>query len=138
VRSASVQLLTSYASSAGVRLQIYPGRPRSLNPPVAFVDSIRETRVFTGPTLVQRSPTAHIIVLHGLFDSKEAVDQGDAFIDGFLAYCDANYHAAGARTLVGVVSSEDEPNYVPDWLPSEQQHAYYATTIDLEGFATDS
>jgi len=136
VRAAAVTLLTDYKADANIALQIYPGRPRNIAPPTAFVDNIRETRVFTGPTLVQRTPTVEVIVLHGLFDSKDAVEQGDAFVDGFLAWVDDRYHAAGASTLVGVVSTEDVPNFVPDWLPPEQQRTYYATQIDLEGFAT--
>ena len=136
VRAAAVTLLSEYAVDAGVRLQVYPGRPRTINPPTAFVDNIREARVFSGH-LVQRTPTVEMIVLHGLFDAKDTAEQGDAFVDGFLAWCDARYHAAGASTLVGAVSTEDLPSYVPDWLPPDQQRTYYATQIDLEGFATD-
>lgn len=136
VRAAAVTLLTDYAADAGVKLQIYPARPRTIMPPTAFIDNIREERTFTGH-LIQRTPTVELIVLHGLFDSKEAVEQGDAFVDGFLAWCDTNYHAAGASTLIGAVSTEDTPTYVPDWLPPEQQRTYYGTQVNLEGFATD-
>lgn len=136
LRAAAVTLFTDYKADAGVLLQVYPGRPRTINPPTAFVDNIREARVFTGPTLVQRTPTLECIVLHGLFDSKDAVEQGDAFVDGFLDWCDERFHAAGANTLIGAVSTEDVPNFVPDWLPPEQQRTYYATQINLEGFAT--
>ena len=129
-------MLTDYAASASVRLQVYPARPRSINPPTAFIDLIREDRTFTG-LLVQRTPTVEIVVLHGLFDSGEAVAQADAFVDGFLGWCDANYHAAGGSTLVGAVSTEDLPSYVPDWLPPEQQRTYYGTQVNLEGLALD-
>lgn len=129
-------MLTDYAASASLRLQVYPARPRSINPPTAFIDLIREDREFTG-LLVQRKPTVEVIVLHGLFDSAEAVEQADAFTDGFLAWCDDNYHAAGASTLVGAVSTEDIPSFVPDWLPAEQQRTYYGTQVNLEGLALD-
>ena len=136
LRAAAVTMLEEYAASAGVTLQVYPARPRSINPPTAFIDLIREDRTFTG-LLVQRTPTVEVIVLHGLFDSKDAVDQADAFTDGFLAWCDDHYHAAGANTLVGAVSTEDIPSYVPDWLPPEQQRTYYGTQVNLEGLALD-
>lgn len=136
LRAAAVTLLTDYAASANVKLQVYRARPASIQAPCAFVDNIREERVFTGPTLVQRTPTVEVIVLHGLFDSGEAVDQGDAFVDGFLAWVDARHSAAGADTLIGAVSTEDNPTYVPDWLPPERQRTYYGTQVDLEGFAT--
>jgi hypothetical protein len=137
VRAAAVAFLTDYAADANLRLQIYPARPRSIHTPTAFIDNIREARNYTGPTLVQRTPTVEIIVLHGLFDSKDAVDQGDAFVDGFLAWVDARPHQAGGSTTVGAVSTEDIPTFVPDWLPPALQDTYYATQIDLEGFATD-
>ena len=136
MRAAAVQLVTEYADTTGVRLQVYRARPRSIMPPCAFVDLIREDRVFTG-LLVQRTPTVEMIVLHGLFDSGDAVDQGDAFMDGFLDWCDTHYHEAGANTLIGAVSTEDIPAFVPDWLPPEQQRTYYATQVNLEGLALD-
>lgn len=129
-------MLTEYAASAGVTLQVYRARPRSINPPCAFIDTISEDRTFTG-LLVQRTPTAQVIVLHGLFDSGDAVDQADAFTDGFLAWCDDHYHAAGPATLIGAVSTEDIPSFVPDWLPADQQRTYYGTQVNLEGLALD-
>jgi hypothetical protein len=135
VRAASVQLLTDYRADAGIKLQVYPGRPRTISPPTAFVDLIRESIAYVGITLRQRTPQAEMVVIHGLFDSKDTADQKDAFVDGFLDWVNERYHAAGANTLVAVVSTEDIPNYIPDWLPPEQQRSYYATQITLEGFA---
>lgn len=135
MRGAAVTLLEAYASSASVKLQVYPGRPRSINPPTAFVDRISEGLTYPGVTLTQRVPTVEVVVLHGLFDSKDAVEQGDAFVDGFLMYVATQYHAAGANTLIAGVSTSDDPNYIPDWLPPQEQRSYYATTISLEGFA---
>jgi len=105
VRAACVTLLGEYKDAVNQQradddeapyiLQIYPGRPRSVNPPCAFVDRISEDIAYTGPTLYQRTPRAEVVILHGLFDTREAVDQADAFTDGFLAFVTADVHAAG-------------------------------------------
>lgn len=134
-RAAAVALLTDYAADAGTRLQVYPGRPRSLFPPTAFVDVIREHIEYIGMTLRQRTPVAEVIVIHGIYDSKDATEQKDAFVDGFLDWVTARYHATGANTLVGVTDTEDLPAYVPDWMPPEEQKVYYATRVTLEGLA---
>lgn len=135
MRAAAVQLLTDYAADAGIKLQVYPGRPLSVFPPTAFVDLIRETITYPGITLRQRTPLVEVIVLHGLFDSKDATEQKDAFVDGFLDWVTDRYHAAGANTLIAAVSTEDVPAYVPDWQPPDVQRVYYATRIVLEGYA---
>lgn len=135
VRAAAVELLADYAASAGIGLQVYPGRPRSLFPPTAFVDRIVETIEYPGVMLQQRTPRCEMVVIHGLFDSKDATEQKDAFVDGLLEWVTANYHAAGANTLVAVVSVEDEPAYVNDWMPPAEQRTYYATRLTLEGYA---
>jgi hypothetical protein len=135
VRAAAVELLTDYAANAYVRLQVYPARPRSIAPPTAFVDGIRESIEYVGMTLRQRRPVADVIVIHGIFDSKEAADQKDAFVDGFLDWVTTNYHAAGSNTLVAVTETEDLPNYVPEWMPPAAQLVYYATRLTMEGLA---
>lgn len=137
MRAAAVTMLTDYAASTNptLRLQVYPARPRTLYPPTAFVDSIRETINTETTQLFQRIPTAEIIVLHGIFDSKDAADQADAFVDGFLDYTFDRYHAAGANTGCVVTDYEDLPDYVPEWLPPAEQKTYYATRIALEGLA---
>jgi hypothetical protein len=136
MRAAAVQLLSDYNADLDTpnHLQIYPARPRSIKPPTAFVDSLREDLEYTA-SLVQRTPTADVIVIHGMFDSLSAANQRDAFVDGFLDWAIDNYHAAGANTLVAVTSIDDIPDYVPDWLPPEEQRTYYATRISLEGLA---
>ena len=138
-RAAVVDFLTDYAAGSpgnpNARMQVYPGRPASLNPPSGFVDNIRATNEYTGPTLIQQTLTVEAIVLHGLFDSKEAVDQADAYVDGLLEFQRTLVHEAGANTTIGLVSTEDEPNYVPDWLPPERQRTYYATRLDFEVYA---
>jgi hypothetical protein len=135
MRAAAVSLLTDYASDASIKLQVYRARPRSLMPPTAFVDSLPERFDFLGPTLIQRHPRCYVVVLHGLFDSGEAVDQRDAFVDGFVAWCLTRYHQAGGNTTIGLIALEDIPDYTPDWVPPSEQKTYYATRFELEGLA---
>jgi hypothetical protein len=136
-RAASATMLRAYGTSAGLALQVYEGRPATINPPTAFVDRISETIEYVGITLRQRTPRVEVVVLHGKFDSKDSAAQKDAFVDGFLDWVTANYHAAGANTLIAVTSTDDEPVYVADWLPPERQGPWYATRMTLEGFAED-
>lgn len=141
VRAAAVALLTAYAAddtghtgTANSRLQVYPARPRTINPPTGFVDGVNERIAYTGQ-LRQRTPIVEMIVIHGLFDSKDAADQKDAFVDGLLDWVYARIHEAGANTTVGITETEDLPAYVPDWLPPADQKTYYATRLSLEGYA---
>lgn len=137
-RAGAVQLVTDYAADVGVKLQVYPARPRSIAPPTAFVDRITETLTEFTSIFRQRSPVVEVVVIHGLFDSLEAATQKDAFIDGFLDWVADRQHAFGANTLVSAVSTEDLPGYTADWPPLNQvanPPTYYATLIRLEGFA---
>ena len=134
LRAACVSLLESYKVEVNQTLQVYPARPRTVAPPTAFIDSIRELITYSGH-LVQRRPVADIIVVHGVFDSKEAADQKDLFVDGFLDWFIDQYHAAGANTLVAIVETEDIPDYVDNWRPPAEQRTYYATRIGVEGLA---
>ena len=133
MRAAAVSLLEGYKTASSTNLQIYPGRPRTIMPPTAFVDGIAERIEYTG--LNQRHPTATVIVIHGLFDSKEAATQRDAFVDGFIDWAMDNFHGAGANTGIWANSVEDLPNYIADWMPAAEQKTYYATRITLEGLA---
>jgi hypothetical protein len=137
MRAAAVTLLTDYAASVDtpLRLQVYPARPRSINPPTAFVDAIRETLPTDGSMLVRRLPIADVIVIHGIFDSKDAADQKDAFVDGFIDWTLDRLHATGSNTTVAITETEDIPDYVPEWMPPAEQRTYYATRISLEGLA---
>ena len=133
VRAACVSLLDEYATAASVTLATYPGRPASLAPPHAFVDTMRESIVYVGH-LMQRTVQADVVIVHGLFDSGVAVAQKDAFVDGYIDHVRDNVHEAGPNSTIGVISTEDDPTYVPDWLPREQQRTYYATRMTLEGY----
>lgn len=144
LRVAATDLLTDYVASLtpAPKVQIYRARPRSVHAPTAFIDVMRETRTYVGPQNAQRTAQADVVIVHGprlpdgsSFDSGDAADQADVFVDGFVAWVDANVHAIGPNTTIGAISVEDDPNYVPDWVPIAEQRSYYATRITLEGYA---
>jgi hypothetical protein len=136
MRAAAVDLLTAYAAGASLKLQVYPGRPRTLFVPSAFPDLMREATVFTGPTQRQRTVTVEIVAVWGLFDSAEAVAQRDAFCDGFADYVTDHRHQADPHAIIGGVAFQDIPNFIPDWIPPAEQASYYATRIALEGYVS--
>lgn len=135
VRAAAVDLIEAYAADVGLTIQVYRARPRSIHPPTAFIDRMRETLTDYVGTIRQRTVQADVTVLHGLFDSGDAVDQRDRFVDGFADWVAERYHAAGANTLLAVTSLVDDATYRPDWVPPAEQRDYFATVITLEGFA---
>ena len=136
MRDAAVELLRDYAADADLGLQVYRARPASVHPPCAFVDRMSETVDYPGSvTWRQRTPRVEVVVLHGIFDSGDAVDQRDRFVDGFLDWVTDNVHAADPNTTIGLVAIEDDPAYVNDWARPENQRTYFATRLTLEGFA---
>jgi hypothetical protein len=137
VRAAAAAFLTDYAVNAGIGMQVYPARPASLMPPTGFVDRITESDTNVGVVLTQRYVRAEVVIVHGLFDSKEAADNADAFVDGLFDWINARVHQAGANTTIGLLSMDDEPGWSPDWKPANLNtlSQYYATRITLEGFA---
>lgn len=137
LRAAAYDILVDFKALYEIKLQVYRARPSSIAPPTAFIDRMRERVTFIGPIQMQRVPSVDLIVLHGLFDSGDTVDQRDRFVDNFLDYMADRPHAAGTNTLIGAVSVEDDPIYVPDWLAPERQRTYFASTITLEGLALD-
>lgn len=134
-RAAAVAFLTDYASSAGVRLQVYPGRPRSINPPTGFVDALREMDDFRGPVNVQRVVEVTVLIVHGTYDSADSAAQKDAFADGLIDFAKGYPHQAAANTEFGITAMEDLPAWAPDWVPPEAVKTYYATSITLRGLA---
>ena len=133
-------MLVGCAVAANVKLQAYPARPMTLYPPTGFVDSMGDdTSPFPGSSnLYQHVPVIEVVTVWGLFDSKEACDQRDAFVDAYHAWVRARPHEAGARTLIGPRSLTDIPVFNPDWGNETQRStSYYATRMILEGFATD-
>lgn len=131
VRAAAVALLEGYKAASGIRLQVYPGRPATISPPTGFVDAVNEGSILYTAGPIIRTPVADIILIQGLFDSKDATEQQDALIDGFMAYVRANYSQAGAGSLVTITSVSDIPNFTPDWILDAP--IYYATRLTLEG-----
>ena len=132
-RAAAVAFLGDYASSASIKLQVYPARPRTLVPPTGFVDAIRETLDHT-TMLTAREVSVEMIVVHGIYDAKDAADQKDAFVDGLIDWSEPRFHQAGANTMCAIDEVEDLPEYVPTWVPTPEQRVYYATRISLGGF----
>src|SRR5262245_1502479 len=119
-------------------LQVYRARPRSINPPTAFVDQMTETIEYPHSSIFrQRTSTAEIVVVFGLFDSGDAVDQRDAFVDAFLDWTTDNPHAADPDSIVQVSRIEDDASYVAEWIAvanGSQPRVYYATRIGLEAY----
>lgn len=139
-RAAAVTMLRECANNASVTLQTYEARPMTLHPPHGFVSEMGDsTEPFPGTsTLYQHTPLVEVIVVWGLFDSKEAATQRDSFVDAYHDWVRARPHQAGANTLIGPRSLNDIPVFNPDWGNEAQRNSsYYATRIVLEGFATD-
>lgn len=134
VRAAAVDLLTGFAADVGIGLQVYRARPRSIHPPTAFVDQMSEVVEYPGIVQRQRRTRAEVLVLHGLYDSGDTVDQRDAFVDGFLDWVTDDVHAAGPDSLLALVGIDDDPTYVPEWVDPAVQRTYYATRLVLEGY----
>lgn len=134
-------MLTACAADAGVTLQVYPARPMTLYPPTGFVAEMADdttTFIPGSSTIYQHVPLVGVVLVWGLFDSKEAADQRDAFVDAFHDWVRDLPHQAGASTLIGPRTVEDIPVFQPDWGNEAQRNTtYYATRIVLEGFATD-
>ncbi len=133
VRAACITTLEAYASAASVTLQAYPSRPAKLMPPTAFVDRLSEEVGHVVSPVLQRTVTGEIVLVHGLFDSGEAVAQRDAFVDGYITYLRGNRDAILNGTF-GVTGIEDDPVYVPDWMARENQRPYFATRITVEAY----
>lgn len=126
-------MLRDYAIAANLKLQVYPGRPRSINPPTAFVDVLRERLEPTTERSFNRVPSVELLIVWGTFDSADVAEQRDAFVDGFFEWQADRPYAFGSNTLVALTSVDDEPTFTADWI--EVQKAYYATRLTLEGFA---
>ena len=132
MRAAAVQLLTDFRQEFDIKLQVYPARPRTILPPCAFVDKLREVIGFDG--LRQRTVQVDIVIVWGVFDSAEAADQRDAFVDNFVDWTSDRYHAAGGSTVIEPRTIEDDPTFVAEWLPPERLEVWFASTFTLEGF----
>jgi hypothetical protein len=131
-RAAAVSFLSELRTELDIPLQIYRARPTHIKPPCAFVDRIEEALDY--PTaLAQRRPRADIVVLHGVFDHGDTVDQRDRFVDALFDIVMDDVHRIEPNSTVGIVDIRDDPTYVPDWIPPAEQKTYYATRFVLEG-----
>jgi hypothetical protein len=135
MRAAALQLVVDYAQEANVpSFTAYPGRPSSIAPVHAYIERLREGLTWS-PGLRQRLVNVDVRIIWGLFDSKEAVSQRDIFIDGFIDWCSDHSHQAGGTTILEPRAVEDDPDFVPDWLPESRRSTYFASTLSIEGFA---
>lgn len=131
-RAAAVTLMEAYSAANNRALkQVYPARPRTIYAPCGFVDSVDDSSITYTAGPRQRNTSVDIILIQGEFDSAEAVTNQDSLVDGFLDYVTANFHAAGADTLLTVSSVVDLPAYQPDWIPDAP--FYFASRLTLEG-----
>ena len=138
MRAAAVAMLTAYAagrSRPSSSRSIRAGRGASPAYGVSWTASPRRSPT---PPSAREQPRAEVVVVHGLMDSKEAADQKDAFADGFIDWAQDHIHQMDPRTTIAVVGTEDDPDYVPDWQPPNEQRSYYATRITLEGYVGDN
>jgi hypothetical protein len=87
MRAAAVQLLTDFKADMGIALQIYPGRPRTIYPPSAFVDSIDEALTTVLGNLNDRNPTVSVVVVHGVSSTRPTRSRsGTSFVDAFIEW----------------------------------------------------
>lgn len=136
-------MLTDFAAASNLKLQIFPTWPRSINPPTAFVDEITEGLTAMSERSFQRLVRVSVLVLFGVFwaqdqryNAGDAIAQRDAFVDAFYAYVADRFHGFGPDSSVEPRAIEDVRGFVPDWLPPQEQKAYVAVRIVLEGEAS--
>lgn len=134
-REGARQLVRDYANSVALQISTFPARPTNIATPHAFVDRVRESITYVGPTNYQRRVLVDLMVLWGMFDSGEAVAQRDRFVDGFLPYVAEHFDAVAPNALISGVSVTDVPVYRPDWLEEGRVESYFGTLITLEGYA---
>lgn len=130
-------VLEAFKADSGLRLQLYPGRPVHLSPPSIWQDARRDTISFRGPRasgFMGHTMNTQLVALHGRFDAADTLAQRDAFVDAFLSFLRAgrDLGLAGPNSNTESVIIDDEPNYVANWVPPDEQVPYYATLITLE------
>ncbi len=134
-RAGAQKLLDDYAASAGLALSTYRARPAQLHPPQAWIESIGEVLVPFTREERQRTARVTVRIVWGLYDSGAAVDQRDAFIDGFLDWVCDHDDEFGPNTDVNAVAVADDPAFsASGWIPNDD-NTYFSSEITLEGFA---
>ena len=135
MRQASCQMLRDYAQDVSYDLSVYEGRPRTLKPPHAYIDRLRET-IGEGNNFSpfrQRIVEVDIRIVWGLFDSKEAVTQRDTFVDQFIDWTWERPHEAFGSTVLEPRRIEDDPEFAPDWIASGE--VFFSSIFTIGGFA---
>jgi len=135
-RAGTVKLVDDYRTAASLDLgQLYRARPKQIKAPSIWIDSIVEnTDAFT----VEESQRLVRVTLRNVwrkYDTGDAVDQRDRYVDGFYGHVTDNYHAFGPNTLVSWIGVTDDPDWTPDWIPGDTE-SYFLTEITLEGTAS--
>lgn len=136
VRSGAVTLINGYRDAASLQLgQVYRARPAQIKVPSVFVDSVSEDADAFTREEYQRVVRVGIRVVWGVYDSGQTVDQRDAFVDGFYGHVADNYHAFDGNAECNWIGTEDDEDWRPDWIPSDDS-SYFSTLITLEGRAS--
>lgn len=136
VRAGAVALVDGYRQASGVKLGLaHRARPSKITPPAAFVDSMGEdTTQFTAEE-AQRVVRVGIRLVWGQYNSGTAVDQRDAFVDGFYGHVMDNPHAFGGNAECDWLGTADDEQWSPSWIP-EDESSYFSTLVTLEGRAS--
>ena len=136
VRAGAVTLVDNYRASASIKLgSVYRARQSKINAPCAFVESISEDADSFVDREYQRVVRVGIRIVWGVYDSGDAVDQRDRFIDGFYAWVADNPRAFGGNTDCLWIGTSDDEDWSPTWIPTDQS-AYFSTLVTLEGQAS--
>lgn len=136
VRAGAVALVDGYRTANSLQLgQLYRARPNgSPKTPAVFIDRLVEDADSFTREESQRVVRVAIRVVWGVYDTGEAVDQRDRFVDGFYAYVmDNGADAFGANAVLYWRSVSDDPEWKPEWLDASE--SYFMTEIVLEGQA---
>ncbi len=135
-RAGTVTLVDGYRTAAGLELgQLYRARPLQIKSPSVWIDSLVEnTDAFTVEES-QRVVRVTLRVVWRVYDTGDAVDQRDRFVDGFYAHVMDNYHAFGANAECNWIAVSDDPDWTPEWIPGDTE-SKFLTEITLEGRAS--
>lgn len=130
-RTGAMALLTAFIASTNTTMQLYRAKPKQAKPPTGYVEGIEETLTPFTIDNQQRTTRARIRLLwRDDVDAGAAVDQRDAFIDGFAEWVIEHPHAFDANALTEAVSVSDDPDF--DFGDGTD---YLSSLLVLEGFA---
>lgn len=135
-RAGTVALVEGYRTTNSLELgQLYRARPLQIKAPSVFIDSITESTSGFTREESQRVVRVTLRVVWRIYDSGDAVDQRDRFVDGFYAWVKDHPDSFGANATCDWVGVSDDPAWSPEWIPSDEE-SYFLTEITLEGFAS--